>query len=177
RDPARIADTKQIMDQLVVRPDDPKKLLWWWCDALYMASPVLARMAVITGDKRYLDYMDKEWWETSASLYNTKEHLYFRDERYFTQHEKNGAPIFWARGNGWVMGSFVKVLQVMPKDYPTRSKYVTQYKEMADKIASIQGSDGLWRSGLLDPADYDLPEISGSAFFTYSLAWGVNQGI
>ena len=177
RDPARIADTKQILDQLVARPDDPKKLLWWWCDALYMAPPVLARMSLITGDRRYLDYMDKEWWETSASLYNTKEHLYFRDDRYFTQHEKNGAPIFWARGNGWVMGSFVKVLQVMPRDYPTRGKYIAQYEEMADKIASIQGSDGLWRSGLLDPADYDLPEISGSAFFTYSLAWGVNQGI
>ena len=75
------------------------------------------------------------------------------------------------------MGSFVKVLQLMPKDYPTRGKYIAQYKEMADKLASIQGSDGLWRSGLLDPADYDLPEISGSAFFTYSMAWGVNNGI
>ncbi len=177
RDPARITDTKRILDQLVVRPDDPKKLLWWWCDALYMAPSVLARMTVITGDMRYLDYMDKEWWQTSASLYNPAEHLYFRDDRYFTQHEKNGAPIFWARGNGWVMGSFVKVLQVMPKAYPTRGKYIAQYKEMADKLAAIQGSDGLWRSGLLDPAGYDLPEISGSAFFTYSMAWGVNQGI
>jgi len=177
REAVRMADTKAILDQLIVRPDDPKKLLWWWCDALYMAPPVLARMALITGDKRYLDYMDKEWWETSASLYSPTNHLYFRDDRYFTQHEKNGQPIFWARGNGWVMGSFVKVLQVMPKDYPTRGKYIAQYKEMADKLASLQGSDGLWRSGLLDPADYDLPEISGSAFFTYSMAWGVNNGI
>jgi rhamnogalacturonyl hydrolase YesR len=48
---------------------------------------------------------------------------------------------------------------------------------MAERIASIQGNDGLWRSGLLDPAAYDLPEISGSAFFAYSLAWGVNHGV
>ena len=76
RDPARIADTKQILDQLVARPDDPKKLLWWWCDALYMAPPVLARMSLITGDRRYLDYMDKEWWETSASdLLGTRQWL------------------------------------------------------------------------------------------------------
>jgi rhamnogalacturonyl hydrolase YesR len=173
----RAADTKAILDQLVVRPDDPNKLLWWWCDALFMAPPVLARMSEATGNRKYLDYMDKEWWETSSSLYDPTEHLYFRDSRYFTQKQANGKKLFWARGNGWVMGSFAKLLSVMPKDYPDRARYIAQYKEMAARIASIQGKDGLWRSGLLDPDAYDLPEISGSAFFTYSIAWGVNNGI
>jgi rhamnogalacturonyl hydrolase YesR len=75
------------------------------------------------------------------------------------------------------MGGLVKVLEVMPADYPTRDKYIAQYKQMAERIASIQGKDGLWRSGLLDPAAYDLPEVSGSAFFTYSLAWGIHHGV
>jgi rhamnogalacturonyl hydrolase YesR len=65
----------------------------------------------------------------------------------------------------------------MPKDYPSRPKYIAQYKEMATRIKSIQGKDGLWRTGLLDPDAYDLPEVSGSAFFVYSLAWGINHGI
>jgi rhamnogalacturonyl hydrolase YesR/catechol 2,3-dioxygenase-like lactoylglutathione lyase family enzyme len=177
RDAARMADSKAVLDQLVIRPDDPSKLLWWWCDALFMAPPVLTRMYAVTGDRKYLDYMDHEWWQTSASLYDPVEYLYFRDSRYFTQKQHNGQKIFWSRGNGWVMGAFVKVLELMPKDYPSRGKYIAQYREMADRIASIQGGDGLWRSGLLDPAAYDLPEVSGSAFFTYSLAWGINQGI
>ena len=177
RDPKRMADTKSVLDQLVVRPDDPTKLLWWWCDALFMAPPVLARMSVATGDRRYLDYMDREWWETSASLYDPVEHLFFRDSRYFTQKQANGQKVFWSRGNGWVMGGLVKVIEVMPKDYPSRGKYVAQYKEMAERIAAIQGKDGLWRSGLLDPDAYDLPEVSGSAFFTYALAWGIHNGV
>jgi unsaturated rhamnogalacturonyl hydrolase len=177
RDAVRAADTKAILDRLVVRRDDPAKLLWWWCDALFMAPPVLARMSAATGERRYLDYMDREWWETSASLYDPVEHLYFRDSRYLTQKQNNGQKLFWARGNGWVMGAFVKVLEVMPKDYPSRAKYIAQYKEMAERIAAIQGKDGLWRSGLLDPDAYDLPEVSGSAFFTYSLAWGINHGV
>jgi unsaturated rhamnogalacturonyl hydrolase len=177
KDTVRSADTKAILDRLVVRQDDPAKLLWWWCDALFMAPPVLARMSAATGDRKYLDYMDKEWWETSASLYDPAEHLYFRDARYFTQKQANGQKIFWGRGNGWVMGAFAKVLEVMPKDYPTRPKYIAQYKEMAARIAAIQSPDGLWRTGLLDPGAYDLPEVSGSAFFTYSLAWGINHGI
>lgn len=177
RDPVRMADTKTVVDQLLLRKDDPDKLLWWWCDALFMAPPVMARMSAATGDRRYLDAMDHEWWLTSASLYDPVEHLYFRDSRYFTQRQQDGQKIFWSRGNGWVMGAFVKVLEVMPKDYPTRGKYIAQYKQMAERIAAIQSQDGLWRSGLLDPASYDLPEVSGSAFFTYSLAWGINHGV
>ena len=48
---------------------------------------------------------------------------------------------------------------------------------MSAAMAAIQGSDGLWRTGLLDPDSYPLPENSGSAFFTYALAWGINHGI
>lgn len=177
RDPVRMADTREILDRLVVRADDPGKLLWWWCDALFMAPPVLARMSAATADRRYLDYMDREWWQTSAALYDPANHLYSRDASYLERTEKNGKKLFWSRGNGWVMAAFAKVLEVMPADYPTRAKYIAQYKEMAGEIASLQGRDGLWRSGLLDPEDYELPEVSGSAFFTYSLAWGINHGL
>ena len=177
RQPVRLANTKEIMDRLIVRPDDPNKLLWWWCDALFMSPPVLARMYTITHDRKYLDYMDHEWWLTSAELYNPQEHLYFRDSRYLTQKQANGKPLFWSRGNGWVMGGLVNVLQIMPADYPARAKYVAQFREMAATIAKIQGPDGLWRSGLLDPDAYELPEISGSAFFTYAIAYGINEHI
>jgi unsaturated rhamnogalacturonyl hydrolase len=177
KQPVRMADTKATMDRLVVRQDDPDKLLWSWCDALFMSPPVLLRMYEITHDRKYLDYMDHEWWLTSASLYNQENHLYFRDSRYFTQKQTNGKPIFWSRGNGWVMGALVNVLQLMPKDYPSRPKYVAQFREMAAEIAKIQSADGLWRSGLLDPDAYDLPEVSGSAFFTFGIAYGINEKI
>jgi unsaturated rhamnogalacturonyl hydrolase len=175
--PVRMANTKEIMDRLIVRADDPAKLLWWWCDALFMAPPVLSRMYSITNDRKYLDYMDHEWWLTSASLYNPQEHLYFRDSRYFTQKQDNGKPLFWSRGNGWVMGALVQVLKIMPADYPSRPKYVQQFREMAAKLAEIQSADGLWRTGLLDPDAYDNPEVSGSAFFTYAIAYGINEKI
>jgi rhamnogalacturonyl hydrolase YesR len=177
RKPVRMANTKEIMDRLVVRPDDPSKLLWWWCDALYMAPPVLAKTYLATGDKKYLDYMDHEWWQTSKALYNQQDHLYFRDERYLTQKQANGKNLYWSRGNGWVMGGLVKVLEIMPKNSPYRAKYIEQFRQMAEEVKSIQGNDGLWRSGLLDPDSYELPEVSGSAFFTYAIAYGINEHI
>jgi unsaturated rhamnogalacturonyl hydrolase len=177
-DAKQMADVKAAMDKLVVLPEDPTKpLLWWWCDALFMAPPVLARTYAATGDKKYLDYMDYQWWLTTTLLYDSHEHLFYRDVRYLRQRQKNGQKVFWSRGNGWVMGALVKVLEEMPKDYPARPKYVAMFREMAAHVAAIQSKDGLWRAGLLDPDAYESPEVSGSAFFTYAIAYGINQGI
>ena len=177
RDPAMIAPIRERMDAVMQLKDDPEKPLWWWCDALFMAPPVLAKLARATGDRKYLDFMDHEWWITSGLLYSPDDHLYYRDKTFFGAHEKNGNKVFWARGNGWVFAGLARVLSEMPADYPSRPKYVAQFKEMAEKIASLQDSDGLWKAGLLDQADYKLPENSGSAFFAYGFAWGINSGI
>ena len=48
---------------------------------------------------------------------------------------------------------------------------------MAEKIASLQQEDGLWRASLLDPASYPGGEASGSGFYTYAMAWGINNGL
>ncbi|WP_109484561.1 glycoside hydrolase family 88/105 protein [Occallatibacter savannae] len=169
--------TREGMDKLVARPDEPGKNLWWWCDALYMAPKVLAQLSTATSDHRYIDFMDHEWWITSGALYDPAERLYYRDDRYLTQHEANGQQVFWSRGNGWVLAGLAMVLDRMPENYPTRAKYVEQYKQMAERIASLQPADGLWRASLLDPGSYPNPEVSGTAFFTYGLAWGVHHGL
>jgi unsaturated rhamnogalacturonyl hydrolase len=176
-DPAMLAPTRTGMDALLQHTDDADKPLWWWCDALFMAPPVLADLSRITGDRKYLDFMDREWWITSQRLYDPQLHLFARDASFLDKHEANGAKVFWSRGNGWVMAGLVRVLSAMPADYPTRPKYVAQLQQMAKALAAIQGSDGLWRPGLLDASDYKLPEVSGSAFNTYALAWGIRAGI
>ncbi len=156
---------------------DPKRPLWWWCDALFMAPPVYADMYTATGDTKYLDFMNGEWEITTKLLYDPSKHLYFRDASYLDKHEKNGQPLFWSRGNGWVMAGIVRVLKELPANSPLRPKYNALLREMAAEMVSIQGKDGLWRPGLLDPDAYPLPEVSGSAFITYALAYGVNEGI
>jgi unsaturated rhamnogalacturonyl hydrolase len=183
--PAMYKPTQEKLDNILAHPsadelDFAKKGKadrWWWCDALFMGPPTWARMYKATGDKKYLEFIDKEWWATSDYLYDKDEHLYYRDSRYFTQKEANGKKIFWGRGNGWVMGGLARVLEMMPPSHPTRGKYEQQFKEMAAKVASLQQPDGLWRASLLDPDSYPLKETSGSGFYTYALAWGINHGL
>jgi len=175
--PTMLGPTKSSMDALIQRKDDPDKPLWWWCDALFMGPPVLADLSKITGDRKYLDYMNREWWITSSLLYDPQAHLYSRDATFLDKREANGKKIFWSRGNGWVMAGLVRVLQVMPSNYPDRQRYVTQLQEMAKALAAVQGKDGLWRPGLLNAEAYPLPEVSGSAFNTYAIAWGIRNNV
>jgi rhamnogalacturonyl hydrolase YesR len=179
--PEQIAVIKQALDNILADPrvesNTGKRIEWWWCDALYMAPPTWVRMYAATGDKKYVQYVDEEWAKTSDLLYDKDAHLYWRDASYIGKKEKNGQKLFWSRGNGWVMGGLARTLEYLPKDDPKRGFYENQLREMSAALAKIQGRDGLWRSGLLDPAAYPEPEISGSALITFGMAWGINNGV
>jgi rhamnogalacturonyl hydrolase YesR len=156
---------------------------WWWCDALFMAPPVLVKMSTTTGNEEYLACNDRWFKECYDLLYNREEKLFARDLSYVIKgdsadrYEANGKRIFWSRGNGWVMAGLARVLQELPAGYPQRPFYEQLFKEMASRILSLQQDDGLWRASLLDPASYPGGEVSGSGFFCYALAWGVNNGL
>jgi unsaturated rhamnogalacturonyl hydrolase len=185
RDKNMIAPGLALFDYLATRKYD-EPLTWGnaiefrelaWCDALFMAPPPLAAMTTATGNRKYLDLGNRLWWKTTDFLYDKEEHLYYRDGRYFDQREPNGKKVFWSRGNGWVFAGLARMLQELPADYPDRGRYLTLFKDMAEKIASVQGKDGSWSSSLLDPASLPNPETSGTGFFTFGFAWGVNQGL
>ncbi len=151
--------------------------LWSWCDALFMAPPTWIRLYAATDDPRYLDFAVTNWWRTTDYLYDKEERLFFRDSTFFQKREANGKKVFWSRGNGWVMAGLVRVLQYLPMNHSDRPRFEQLFKDMADKILTCQQPDGLWRPSLLDPDSYPLKETSGSGFYTYALAWGVNQDL
>jgi len=150
---------------------------WAWCDALFMGPPSFAYLYTATGERKYLDIASKLWWKTTDYLYDSTEHLYTRDSRYFNSKEANGKKMFWSRGNGWVLAGLVRMLQNMPAGYPDRARFEDLYKHMSAKIASLQTADGTWHAALLDPQSYPAKETSGTGFFCYALAWGVNHGL
>jgi len=175
KDPVMIAHTKSTLDAMLADPK-PGREDWWWCDALFMAPPVLARLNAATGDKKYIDYLNTMWWDTTDFLFDQEAKLYYRDKNYIGKLNPSGKKIFWARGNGWVMAGTVRVLQYLPKDNQARKRYVTLLRTMAASVSRLQGEDGLWRPSLLDPQEVPIPETSSSGFFCYALAWGINHG-
>jgi unsaturated rhamnogalacturonyl hydrolase len=168
-----IEETRLGIDRVIEKQHVGRKL-WWWCDAIYMAPQTFAKLAQVTGDKRYLVEMDRLFWDATEYLYDPVEKLYYRDDRFFVP--KDGKKIFWSRGNGWVFAGLARLIDELPADHPTRERYITIFREMASRIAALQPADGLWRSNLLHPEPLH-GEASGSAFFCYGFAWGINKGI
>ncbi|SDQ10947.1 glycoside hydrolase family 88 protein [Brevundimonas sp. 374] len=163
----------------LARAEDTPALVWWWADALYMAPPVFARMSAITGDPKYLNAADKEWRRTAARLWVEDEKLFLRDERFKDENHRDadGDRIYWSRANGWVIGGLVRWLESVPADFAGRAFYVDLFQKMAGRVAGLQQEDGLWRASLLDPEAYPEAETSGSVFYVYALAWGINHGL
>lgn len=150
---------------------------WCWADGLFMGPPTLFYLSEITGDMKYADFADKEFWQTTAYLYDPEEQLFYRDSRFFDKKDEQGNKIFWSRGNGWVLAGIARILDHMPADYPTRSSYETLFKVMAAKLASLGRTDGYWPISLLNPYNPNSKETSGTGFFVYSFAWGINNGL
>ena len=127
---------------------------WSWCDALFMAPPVYARMYVLTGRPEFLEFMDREYKATYEYLYDKEARLFYRDWRYFDDREANGEKVFWGRGNGWVLGGLAELLQILPETNAYRDFYEDLFVNLAARLAGLQSPDGYWHASLLDPASY-----------------------
>lgn len=185
-DPAKLAPIKARFEAVLADPstvplefsDDKNPRCqdrWCWSDALFMAPPTWVSLSKATGDGRYLAHADQEFWATTDFLYDKNEHLYFRDSRFITRRDADGHKIFWGRGNGWVFAGIARILNDLPADHPSRPRYEALFKQMAAKLVTLQGEQGYWPVSLLVPQN--TPETSGTGFFVYGLAWGINHGL
>ena len=150
--------------------------LWWWCDALYMAPPLFARLGAATGEQKYYDLLHRLYWDAVEYLYDPEECLFYRDDRFFDARTPSGKKVFWSRGNGWVVGGLVRTLDYLPADDPMRPRYLQLFRDMMRRLVALQGDDGLWRSSVNDPDWLPEPESSASAFYCFGLAAGINRG-
>lgn len=173
----KIANIKASIDNMVnsSKADD-----WWWVDALYMSMPVFVRLGSLCNDNKYFDKMYQLYTNTKVTrkLYNTSENLWYRDESFDPPYyTPNGEDSYWSRGNGWVIAAHVRTLQLLPENHINRNEYIETFRAMAAALKARQQADGFWYASLDDPKDYGGPETSGTAFFTYSIAWGINNGL
>jgi rhamnogalacturonyl hydrolase YesR len=181
-------DTRMATDLTKLAPSQ-----YDWIDALFMGLPNWTRWAARTGNPAYLDKLDAFYaWildrgATSArcagrvvaqpGLFDAANGLWYRDCSYVGVKDANGQPVFWSRGNGWVIAAMAQVLATLPAVDPHRAKYGGMLQTMAARLTEQQGADGFWRASLADAALYPQPETSGTALITYALAYGVKAGL
>ncbi len=175
KDEKKIARAREVMEYQM---STPVKDYWWWADGLYMVMPVMTKLYNVTGNELYLEKLHEYYSYADSIMYDPEEQLYYRDAKYvYPKHKSaNGKKDFWARGDGWVFAGLAKVLQDLPKDAPNRGFFEKRYKGMAEAIIKHQQEDGYWTRSIMDAEHAPGPETSGTAFFTYGLLWGINNG-
>ena len=99
-----------------------------------MAPITFLHMYHITNDKKYLDYLNKEFKWTTDTLFSKEDGLFYRDRRFIGQLTENNKKIFWGRGNGWVIAGLAMVLKEYPKDNPNYKFYKDLYLQMAKAV-------------------------------------------
>lgn len=176
RQPQWVANIKTSIDHMLT---DPRNDYWYWIDAIQMAMPVFAKLAVEYEDDRYLDKMHLlyEYPKTTLGLYNQEDGLWWRDSGFVDAKSPAEKKIYWSRGNGWVIAALARVLDELPADDPRRGGYETVVKEMAAALKAVQRDDGFWNENLADPDHFGGPEVTGTAFFVYGMAWGINNDL
>ncbi len=181
KDKAMIDPAIQWLD--TKEPNSPAGSQRWYLesdysyvDSLYGAS-ALAMLAKATGDRKYSDIMRAFFNDVTEELFDKEAGLYYRDNHYIGRKTARGKKIFWSRGNGWAFAGIARVLEVLPKQDSRRNNYIRIYRRMAAELIKRQGTDGLWRPNLDDPDDIPVPETSGTGFFCFGLAWGINHGL
>ena len=178
--PERISKITSNADYLI---NSTRSNYWWWIDALQMAMPVFAKLGTVYSDNKYFDalyrfYSFTRYRSKGTGLYNTTDHLWYRDSTFLPPiTSPNGKQVYWSRGNGWVFAGLARVLDVMPETAPHYAEYLTTFLEMAEALIAVQRYDGFWNMNLADSLHYGGKETSGTAFFTFGLAWGINKGI
>jgi unsaturated rhamnogalacturonyl hydrolase len=177
--PEWVAGIRTCIDNMVKsdRCDD-----WHWIDAIQMAMPVFTRLGVLYKDTSYFRKMYELYHYTKTihgihGLYNADEHLWWRDKDFVPPYkEPNGQNCYWSRGNGWVLAALVRVLSILPQIDAHRPEYLRDYLDMISALAAVQRADGFWNASLHDSAHFGGKEVSGTALFTYGMAWGIRQG-
>jgi unsaturated rhamnogalacturonyl hydrolase len=184
-DPVRIATIEACLRNMVYGSEPDRHGDWTWVDALHMAMPVFARLGQLRRDPNYWIKLYRMYNHTKrvegGGLYAWRtSQLWWRDRRFVLPGgitSPNGERILWFRGNGWAVAAHVKTLKAMPATDLRAPEYRRTLAEMCRSLLSRQRSDGFWNTNLGDPRHFPGPETSGTAFFTYGMAYGVNSGL
>lgn len=186
RDPNDTSFTGFSSAKSADKKSDWQHMGFWWCDALYMSMNTYTLLSRQTGDKKYANaaYEGYTYWK--GILYNKDYKLWYRDQGEMgktTGHvdpvTKKEYPVFWARGNAWVLAALAKqLLYLDPETYPELyAAYRADYIELAESIAKYQRTDGTWNVSIVDENFYGGKETTGTCGFIYAYCVGLRLGL
>ena len=155
-----------------------------WGDGVFMSMPFLVRYGNLFGDSKYTnDEATRQLLIYASHLNDAKTGLMFHaydesGQATWADKETKHSPEIWCRAMGWFGMTLIEVLELLPKDHPSRSKLIAQLQQLVKAWARYQDQKtGLWYQVVdkgEDPANW--VETSSSSMYTYVIAMAFDRG-
>ncbi len=147
-------------------------------DSLFMIGGYLVAMYDLTGDPAYLDQFTEQLAIFADLCQDPDEGLFLH-----AWDDEDGVnipaePIFWARGNSWIVAVCAWYLAVAPEDHADRALVESIYRDVVDAFIRYQDDSGLFYTIVNRPGEGDnYLETSSTALFAYGVAVGLRAGV
>jgi hypothetical protein len=133
-------------------------------DAVFMACPILAEAAAMTGERRYADLCARHF-RFLDSMLRRPDGLY--------RHSPLD-PTAWGRGNAFVLLGLAWSLSALAGDEPRRGELLDAYLRLLGALERHQDAAGVWRQVIDEPASF--AELSATCMIAWSVARGLRRG-
>ncbi len=144
-----------------------------WVDTLYMVCPVYVRYGVSQKKPQYVKRANRQLAVFADRLQDQETGLFYH---MYDEEEHRRTPAFWARGNGWVIMSYVEVLKRLDDGSNAYGERMTEFRSLVSGILETQDEEtGLWHTLMTRPTSY--LEVSASAMFLYAMLQARNEGL
>ena len=134
-----------------------------YSDAIFMATPLLAKVGKLTGDARYFDMAARHVEFVLAGI--------ARPDGLYNHWPRADAA--WGRGNAFVLLGLAMALTDIPEDHPAHAMLLGRYTALANTLLRYLDADGMWHNLINVPASW--AETSATAMIATALQRGVSR--
>lgn len=153
-----------------------------WLDGLYMAGPLCARYAVLSGKKEFGEMAINQAILMYENMRDPKNNLLYHgwDDSFsipWADKETGLSAEKWGRAMGWFSVASVEILEELDASYKGYDVLLGYVKDIFAALAAVQKDNGFWCQVIDKPYEEgNWEESSGTCLITYAMAKAVRLG-
>jgi len=150
-----------------------------WVDSLMMFSVFPSMYGRAERKPELVDFAARQPRLYAQRLLDSKTNLWHHS--YWVKARRPYPPVFWGRGNGWVVAALPMILDQLPLEHPERPGILALLAGTSDALLNLQRGDGTWPTILADKrrassSGQGYRELSATALISAGWLHAIREG-